>query len=102
MKSHARCPIALILVMVLSALIAAEPQARAQKEMPEVNILTAVGNLAFAAVWVADELKYFEAEARWPRLRADPSACLPWLEGRQLSAHPPRKGWSWQTLKGCR
>jgi NitT/TauT family transport system substrate-binding protein len=51
-----------MLVMVLSTLLAAGPQARAQKEMAEVNILTAVGNLAFAAVWVADELKYFEAE----------------------------------------
>lgn len=30
--------------------------------MPEVTVLTAVNNLAFAAVWVADELKYFEAE----------------------------------------
>jgi ABC-type nitrate/sulfonate/bicarbonate transport system substrate-binding protein len=33
-----------------------------QKELPEVNILTAVGNMAFSAVWVAEQLKYFEEE----------------------------------------
>jgi ABC-type nitrate/sulfonate/bicarbonate transport system substrate-binding protein len=32
------------------------------KEMPEVNILTAVSNMAFSAVWVAEQLKYFEQE----------------------------------------
>jgi ABC-type nitrate/sulfonate/bicarbonate transport system substrate-binding protein len=39
------------------------PQASAQqKDMPEVTIATAVSNLAFAAVWVAEQLKYFEQE----------------------------------------
>jgi NitT/TauT family transport system substrate-binding protein len=39
------------------------PQAKAQqKEMPEVTIATAVSNMAFAAVWVAEQLKYFEQE----------------------------------------
>jgi ABC-type nitrate/sulfonate/bicarbonate transport system substrate-binding protein len=33
-----------------------------QKELPEVTIATAVSNLAFAAVWVAEQLKYFEQE----------------------------------------
>ncbi len=33
-----------------------------QKELPEVNILTAVSNMAFSAVWVAEQLKYFEQE----------------------------------------
>ena len=33
-----------------------------QKELPEVNILTAVSNMAFSAVWVAEQLKYFEEE----------------------------------------
>src|SRR3954465_14363569 len=33
-----------------------------QKELPEVNILTAVANMAFSAVWVAEQLKYFEKE----------------------------------------
>src|SRR3989338_10372253 len=38
------------------------PQARAQKEMPEITIATAVSNFAFAALWVAERLKYFEEE----------------------------------------
>ncbi|HYA28179.1 MAG TPA: ABC transporter substrate-binding protein [Acidobacteriota bacterium] len=33
-----------------------------QKELPEVNILTAVSNMAFSALWVAEQLKYFEQE----------------------------------------
>jgi ABC-type nitrate/sulfonate/bicarbonate transport system substrate-binding protein len=38
-------------------------QTRAQqKEPPTVNILTAVGNMAFSAVWVAEQLKYFDEE----------------------------------------
>ncbi len=32
-----------------------------QKELPEVTMLTAVPNFAFAAIWVAEQLKYFEA-----------------------------------------
>ena len=31
-----------------------------QKEMPEVTMLTAVPNFAFAAIWLAEQLKYFE------------------------------------------
>jgi NitT/TauT family transport system substrate-binding protein len=47
----------------LAILLATAPQARAQqKELPEATVLTAVNNMAFAAVWVAEELKYFEAE----------------------------------------
>jgi ABC-type nitrate/sulfonate/bicarbonate transport system substrate-binding protein len=39
------------------------PQARAQqKDLPEVTIATAVSNMAFAALWVAEQLKYFEQE----------------------------------------
>jgi ABC-type nitrate/sulfonate/bicarbonate transport system substrate-binding protein len=39
------------------------PQARAQKrDMPQVTIATAVSNMAFAALWVAEQLKYFEQE----------------------------------------
>ena len=33
-----------------------------QKELPEVSILTAVSNMAFSAVWVAEQLRYFEQE----------------------------------------
>lgn len=39
------------------------PSARAQrKDMPEVTIASAVSNMAFAALWVAEQLKYFEQE----------------------------------------
>ena len=34
----------------------------ATQQLPEVNILTAVSNMAFSAVWVAEQLKYFEQE----------------------------------------
>lgn len=37
-------------------------QARAQKDLPEVTVATAVSVLAFGAVWVAEQLKYFEQE----------------------------------------
>lgn len=44
-------------------LLAGISQARAQqKDMPDVTIATAVSNLAFAALWVAEQLKYFEEE----------------------------------------
>src|SRR6185369_2429863 len=33
-----------------------------QKELGEVTILTAVSNMAFSALWVAEQLKYFEQE----------------------------------------
>ncbi|HXG52577.1 MAG TPA: ABC transporter substrate-binding protein [candidate division Zixibacteria bacterium] len=33
-----------------------------QKDLPEVTIATAVSNMAFAALWVAEQLKYFEQE----------------------------------------
>ena len=33
-----------------------------QKDLGEVTILSAVSNMAFSAVWVAEQLKYFEQE----------------------------------------
>ena len=55
-------PISIILV-VLFFLVVLVPQIKAQqKEMPEVTIATAVSNMAFSAVWVAEQLKYFEQE----------------------------------------
>ncbi|MBI2348739.1 MAG: ABC transporter substrate-binding protein, partial [Deltaproteobacteria bacterium] len=47
---------------VLALVFGGAPQARAQKDMPEVTIATAVSNFAFAALWVAERLKYFEEE----------------------------------------
>jgi len=50
-------------LLVLSAIVVLPGQVGAQqKELPEINILTAVSNMAFSAVWVAEQLKYFEQE----------------------------------------
>ncbi len=62
----------LISLTVLAVVFGTAPQARAQKELPEVTVLTAVNNLAFAAVWVAEQLKYFEAEG--VRAKVTPAA----------------------------
>lgn len=64
-KAQARSPglIQLVGIIALTAVIFSPLGARAQqKELPEVNILTAVSNMAFSAVWVAEQLKYFEQE----------------------------------------
>ena len=39
-----------------------QPSYAQQKDLGEVNILTAVSNMAFSALWVAEQLKYFEQE----------------------------------------
>ncbi len=66
MKTHRRFQKAaatwLMGLMVLALVFGGAPQARAQKEMPEITIATAVSNFAFAALWVAERLKYFEEE----------------------------------------
>jgi ABC-type nitrate/sulfonate/bicarbonate transport system substrate-binding protein len=63
MKTRARFYSALTTVAVAFMLLVDIPQARAQqKDMAEVTIATAVSNLAFAALWVAEQLKYFEEE----------------------------------------
>lgn len=55
-------PITVILA-ALFFLIGPLAQVKAQqKDMPEVTIATAVSNMAFAALWVAEQLKYFEQE----------------------------------------
>ena len=50
-------------LVILGALAFSSPQSEAQqKDLGEVNILTAVSNMAFSALWVAEQLKYFEQE----------------------------------------
>jgi ABC-type nitrate/sulfonate/bicarbonate transport system substrate-binding protein len=58
-----------------------------QKEMPEVSILTAVPNFAFAAIWVAEELKYFEQEGVRIKITPAPSGsvCLNAVVGRSTN-----------------
>src|SRR5712692_876665 len=54
-------------------------QAQAQqKELPEVTMLTAVPNFAFAAIWVAEQLKYFEAEGVRVKITPAPSGSVCW------------------------
>ncbi len=51
------CAVAVFVAAAAPARLAAQP-----KELPEIDILTAVNNMAFSAVWVAEQLKYFEQE----------------------------------------
>jgi ABC-type nitrate/sulfonate/bicarbonate transport system substrate-binding protein len=57
-------PIATLIIAftLISAVLLPTRIGAQQKDMPEVNILTAVSNMAFSAVWVAEQLKYFEQE----------------------------------------
>jgi ABC-type nitrate/sulfonate/bicarbonate transport system substrate-binding protein len=53
----------LIALITLAVITLAPGQIEAQqKDLSEVTILTAVSNMAFSAVWVAEQLKYFEQE----------------------------------------
>jgi ABC-type nitrate/sulfonate/bicarbonate transport system substrate-binding protein len=78
-------------VAVLAALIVlslAPPRAQSQqKEMPEVSMLTAVPNFAFAAIWVAEQLKYFEQEGVRIKITPAPSGsvCLNAVVGRSTN-----------------
>ncbi|HUC97060.1 MAG TPA: ABC transporter substrate-binding protein [Candidatus Polarisedimenticolaceae bacterium] len=50
------------LAVFAAAAICWQPSHAQQKELGEVNVLTAVSNMAFSALWVAEQLKYFEQE----------------------------------------
>ncbi|HTF92772.1 MAG TPA: hypothetical protein VK632_06980, partial [Verrucomicrobiae bacterium] len=59
----------LVVIIILTVLAPAPTRLEAQqKELPEINILTAVNNMAFSAVWVAEQLKYFEQEGVRPKI----------------------------------
>ena len=64
MKNRVRLqPISLVLLaLLIFAALVPEAKAQQQKDMPEVSIATAVSNMAFAALWVAEQLKYIEQE----------------------------------------
>jgi NitT/TauT family transport system substrate-binding protein len=55
-------PITVILAALLFSIALVAAARAQQKDMPEVTIATAVSNLAFGALWVAEQLKYFEQE----------------------------------------
>jgi NitT/TauT family transport system substrate-binding protein len=70
---------------LLTFLFATTSQLEAQqKELPEVSMLTAVPNFAFGAIWVAEQLKYFEQEGVRAKITASPSGsvCLNAIVGR--------------------
>ena len=74
MKRRIRLPVSIGVLTVVIFLWGVMPQAQAQqKEMPEVTMLTAVPNFAFAAIWVAEQLKYFEAEGVRIKITPSPS-----------------------------
>jgi ABC-type nitrate/sulfonate/bicarbonate transport system substrate-binding protein len=85
MKSRSR---SIAFVAVLSLFLSAATQARAQqKEMPEVSLMTAVPNFAFGAIWVAEQLKYFEEEGVRLKITPSPSGsiCLNAVVGRSVN-----------------
>ncbi len=58
-RLHSVVKIVAIFMFVFSVISTASAQ---RKDMPEVTIATAVSNMAFAALWVAEQLNYFEQE----------------------------------------
>jgi ABC-type nitrate/sulfonate/bicarbonate transport system substrate-binding protein len=88
MKRRIRLPVSISALTVFIFLWGAIPQARAQqKELPEVTLLTAVPNFAFAAIWVAEQLKYFEQEGVRIKITPAPSGsvCLNAVVGRSTN-----------------
>jgi ABC-type nitrate/sulfonate/bicarbonate transport system substrate-binding protein len=75
--------VSLALVLTLGA----ASETRAQKELPEVSLMTAVPNFAFSAIWVAEQLKYFEAEGVRVKVTPSPSGslCLNAVVGRSVN-----------------
>jgi len=61
MRNHISRLVFAVAKLAVFALFPVQIEAQ-QKELPEVSILTAVSNMAFSAVWVAEQLKYFEQE----------------------------------------
>src|SRR4249919_3290048 len=85
MASRLSIPIGIVALTGFILLSGIMPHADAQqKELPEVTMLTAVPNFAFAAVWVAEQLKYFEAEGVRVKITPAPSGsvCLNAVVGR--------------------
>jgi ABC-type nitrate/sulfonate/bicarbonate transport system substrate-binding protein len=76
-------------IIVFALILAFMPAtARAQqKEMPEVTLMTAVPNFAFGAIWVAEQLKYFEQEGVRVKITPSPSGsvCLNAVVGRSTN-----------------
>src|SRR6266508_3141859 len=85
-------PVKILMTLIGAAFFAlfaaAMPRVQAQqKELPEVSMLTAVPNFAFAAIWVAEQLKYFEQEGVRIKITPAPSGsvCLNAVVGRSTN-----------------
>jgi ABC-type nitrate/sulfonate/bicarbonate transport system substrate-binding protein len=78
--------LAIVLAASIVVLFGTSRRAQAQEDMPEVTIATAVSALAFAAVWVAEQLKYFEAEGVRAKITVagGGSPCLAAVVGRSI------------------
>jgi NitT/TauT family transport system substrate-binding protein len=88
METRIRSFIKITALAVSMFLFGTTPQVNAQKkELPEVTMLTAVPNFAFGAIWVAEQLKYFEAEGVRAKITASPSGsvCLNAVVGRSTN-----------------
>ena len=69
------------------AVISRELRNRGAQQKEEITIITAVSNLAFSAVWVAEQLKYFEQEGVRAKVVAagGGSQCLNAVVGRSAN-----------------
>src|SRR5258705_12695110 len=88
MRNQAACGIGTIALTICILLAGIASETRAQhKELPEVTLLTAVPNFAFAAIWVAEQLKYFEQEGVRMKITPAPSGsvCLNAVVGRSTN-----------------
>ncbi|HEY1373131.1 MAG TPA: ABC transporter substrate-binding protein [Candidatus Binatia bacterium] len=78
----------ILVAFALAAVLLPASALRAQqKDMPEVTLLTAVPNFAFGAIWVAEQLKYFEQEGVRVKITPSPSGsvCLNAVVGRSTN-----------------
>src|SRR5512141_2526914 len=87
MRTRMRFLIKALTLALLMLLFGTTPQLKAQqKELPEATLLTAVPNFAFGAIWVAEQLKYFEQEGVRMKITPAPSGsvCLNAVVGRSI------------------
>lgn len=91
MTKSARFPkvsiIGLSSFVALASILGMSSHVWAQKPLPEVTIVTAVSNMAFSPIWVAEQLKYFEEEGVGAKISVvgGGSPCLSAVVGRSAN-----------------
>jgi ABC-type nitrate/sulfonate/bicarbonate transport system substrate-binding protein len=88
MQKHSGIAVGIIALTGFLLLAGINSESRAQqKDLPEATLLTAVPNFAFAAIWVAEQLKYFEQEGVRIKITPAPSGsvCLNAVVGRSTN-----------------